>query len=84
MGENPNVKDIEDRDEEMEETTDSAIRRLIRNVGSENMDDLIKVRICDRIGTGVPKAVPYRLRHFQFRVEKILREKEAVSVGMLI
>jgi len=41
------------------------------------------VRICDRIATGVPKAVPYRLRHFQFRVEKILREGEATNVKML-
>ena len=64
-------------------TTDSSIRRLIYNVGEDNIADLVKVRICDRIGSGVPKAVPYRLRHFQFRVEKILREKEAVKVTML-
>ncbi len=63
--------------------TDSAVRRLIMNVGAENIEDLVKVRICDRIGSGVPKAIPYRLRHFQFRVEKILREGEAISVKML-
>lgn len=65
------------------ETTDSSIRRLIRNVGEENIGDLVRVRMCDRIGSGVPKAVPYRLRHFQFRVEKVLREHEAVKVTML-
>lgn len=65
------------------ETTDSSIRRLIRNVGEENIADLVRVRMCDRIGSGVPKAVPYRLRHFQFRVEKVLREHEAVKVTML-
>ena len=65
------------------ETTDSSIRRLIRNVGVENIEDLVRVRMCDRIGSGVPKAVPYRLRHFQFRVEKVLREHEAVKVSML-
>lgn len=63
--------------------TDSSIRRLIRNVGPENMNDLVKVRICDRMGMGVPKALPYRLRHFQFRVEKILREEEAPAAKML-
>jgi poly(A) polymerase/tRNA nucleotidyltransferase (CCA-adding enzyme) len=47
------------------------------------MDDLVKLRICDRMGMGVPKALPYRLRHFQFRVEKILREEEAPTVKML-
>lgn len=63
--------------------TDSAIRRLIREVGVHNIDDLVLVRICDRMGSGVPKAVPYRLRHFQFRVEKILREEEAPTPKML-
>ena len=67
----------------MEETTGSAIRRLIRNVGAEHIHDLVQVRMCDRIATGVPKAVPYRLRHFQFRVEKVLREGEATNVKML-
>ena len=63
--------------------TDSSVRRLIRRVGAENMDDLVKVRICDRMGMGVPKALPYRLRHFQFRVEKLLREEEVPTVKML-
>jgi len=66
-----------------EGVTDSSVRRLIRNVGPENMTDLVKLRICDRMGMGVPKAVPYRLRHFQFRVEKILREEEAPTPKML-
>ena len=69
--------------ESEEGTTDSSIRRLIRHVGAENMNDLVKVRICDRMGMDVPKAVPYRLRHFQFRVEKILREEEAPTPKML-
>lgn len=63
--------------------TDSSVRRLIRNVGADRMEDLVRLRICDRMGMGVPKAAPYRLRHFQFRVEKILREEEAPSVKML-
>ena len=81
LGEEP--KDIEDSEADTQETTDSAVRRLIRNVGEDLIYDLIKVRVCDRIATGVPKAVPYRLRHFQFRVEKILREHEAIKVSML-
>jgi hypothetical protein len=47
------------------------------------MNDLVKLRICDRMGMGVPKALPYRLRHFQFRVEKILREEEVPTPKML-
>lgn len=83
MGEDPAKKDIEDSEEDVQDTTDSAVRRLIRNVGHEYIHDLVEVRICDRVATGVPKAVPYRLRHFQFRVEKIMREGEATNVKML-
>ncbi|KKU52092.1 MAG: hypothetical protein UX72_C0009G0013 [Parcubacteria group bacterium GW2011_GWA2_47_10] len=83
LNEKPDPRDPEDADMSEGYTTDSSIRRLIRNIGAENIEDLVKVRICDRIGSGVPKAVPYRLRHFQYRVEKIIREHEAVSVGML-
>jgi poly(A) polymerase/tRNA nucleotidyltransferase (CCA-adding enzyme) len=63
--------------------TDSSLRRLIRHVGTENMEDLVRLRICDRMGMGVPKALPYRLRHFQFRVEKILREEETPTPKIL-
>ncbi len=63
--------------------TDSSIRRLIRRVGVHNMEDLVRLRICDRMGMGVPKAMPYRLRHFQFRVEKIIREEEEPTPKML-
>lgn len=63
--------------------TDSSVRRLIRHVGAPYMSDLVRVRMCDRMGMGVPKALPYRLRHFQFRVEKILREEEEPRPKML-
>jgi hypothetical protein len=33
----------------------SAVRRMVVNVGPENIWDLMNVRICDRIGTGRPK-----------------------------
>ncbi len=59
----------------------SAVRRMIVNVGQENIWDLMNVRICDRIGTGRPKADPYRLRKYKSMVEEALRDP--VSVGML-
>jgi tRNA nucleotidyltransferase (CCA-adding enzyme) len=65
----------------VDEVSESSVRRLIRKVGPEDMDDLIKVRICDRIGSGVPKAEPYKLRHFRFLIEKLARDP--ISVGML-
>ena len=59
----------------------SAVRRMINNVGEENIWDLVHLRICDRIGTGRPKEEPYRLRKYQSMVEEALRDP--VSVGML-
>lgn len=59
----------------------SAVRRIIRNVGRENIDDLIKLRICDRIGTGRPKEQPFRLRKYQSMIEQALRDP--ISVSML-
>lgn len=65
----------------VDEVSDSSVRRLIRRVGLEHMEDLIRVRICDRIGSGVPKAEPYKLRHFRFLVEKL--QRDPISVRML-
>ncbi len=65
----------------VDEVSDSSVRRLIRRVGPEDMEDLIRVRMCDRIGSGVPKAEPYKLRHFRFLVEKL--QRDPVSVKML-
>ena len=55
-------------------TTDAAIRRLLVRVNKENIQELAQVREADRIGSGCPKALPFRLRHFLFRVEKVLQE----------
>ncbi len=49
----------------------AGVRRFIVRVGPENIDDLLKVREADRIGSGVEKAIPYRLRHFLFMIEKV-------------
>ncbi len=64
-----------------EQITLSAVRRLITNVGKENIWDLIDLRICDRIGTGRPKEEPYRLRMYQSMVEQAL--KDPVTLKML-
>ena len=61
--------------------TEAAVRRLLKRVGPENMQNLIDLRVADRLGSGVPKAQPYRLRHFQYMVEKV--QQDAISVRML-
>lgn len=63
------------------EVTASSVRRLIRKVGEENLSDLIDIRVADRLGSGVPKAKPYKLRHLEYMMEKV--RKDPVSVKML-
>lgn len=64
-----------------EQITLSAVRRMIRNVGEENIWDLLQLRICDRIGTGRPKEQPFRFRKYKAMVEEALRDP--ISVTML-
>jgi len=63
------------------EVTESSVRRLIANIGLENVEDLIKVREADRIGSGRPKAVPYKLRHLKYVVDKV--SHDPISAKML-
>jgi tRNA nucleotidyltransferase (CCA-adding enzyme) len=64
-----------------DKVTLSAVRRIINNVSRENIEDLIKLRICDRIGTGRPKEQPFRLRKYQSMIDQALRDP--ISVSML-
>jgi len=63
------------------EVSESSVRRLVRRAGPENMEELLQVRMADRIGSGVPKAEPYKLRHLRYLVEKVSRDP--LSVKML-
>lgn len=63
------------------EVTPSAVRRLLVKVGKENIEDLIAIRIGDRLGSGVAKAKPYKLRHLEYMVEKV--SQDPISAKML-
>jgi poly(A) polymerase/tRNA nucleotidyltransferase (CCA-adding enzyme) len=63
------------------EVTASSVRRLIAKVGEENLKDLIDLRIADRLGSGTPKAKPYKLRHLEYMMDKV--RNDPVSVKML-
>jgi tRNA nucleotidyltransferase (CCA-adding enzyme) len=66
---------------DIERITLSAVRRIIRNVGREEVWRLMEVRTCDRVGMGRPKEAPYRLRKYKSMIEEALRAP--TSVGML-
>jgi len=59
----------------------AAVRRTIVRVGEENIEDLLNLRICDRVGTGRPKEQPFRFRKYKAMVDQARRDP--VSVKML-
>lgn len=65
----------------VDEVGESSVRRLIKNVGLESVEELLQLRMADRIGSGCPKAEPYKLRHLKYMIEKV--SKDPVSVKML-
>jgi len=64
-----------------EEITLSAVRRTIVRIGENHIQDLLNLRVCDRIGTGRPKEQPFRFRKYKAMVDEALREP--ISVKML-
>jgi len=65
----------------VDEVGEAGVRKVIRKVGLKNISDLIDVRIADRLGSGVAKAIPYKLRHFKYMVEKV--STDPISVKQL-
>src|SRR3989339_1325 len=65
----------------VDEVTAASVRRLLKKVGRENLQDLIALRVADRLGSGTPKAMPYKLRHLQYMFKKV--QNDTVSVKML-
>ena len=65
-----------------ETVTLAGVRRLVRRTGLENIEDLLKLREADRIGSGVPKAQPYRLRYLKAMIEKV--KKDPISAKMVV
>lgn len=53
-----------------ERQTDSAVRRFIRRVGKENLDDMLALRIGDRLGGGALET-SWRLELFKKRLEEV-------------
>lgn len=62
-----------------ENQTDSAIRRFIKNVGVENIEDMMAVRIGDRLGGGTQKAVSWRMEKFKERIHLVLQKPFSIA-----
>lgn len=57
-----------------DQVTMSAVRRMIVNVGRENIWQLMDLRFCDRIGSGRPLEEPHRLRRYFAMIEEALTQ----------
>lgn len=62
-----------------EHQTDSAIRRFIKNVGLENLEDMMALRIGDRLGGGTQKETSWRMEKFQERIKQVLQKPFSIA-----
>lgn len=62
-----------------EHQTDSAIRRFIKNVGYENIDDMMAVRVADRLGGGTITETSWRTEEFKKRIEEVMQKPFSIS-----
>jgi len=58
--------------------TDKAVRRFIRNVGREHLQDMLDLRTGDRIGSGA-KPTSWRYELFQKRLVEVQKEPFKVT-----
>lgn len=61
-----------------ERQTDSAIRRFIRNVGVDNLNDIVILRIADRLGGGA-RETSWRLEEFKRRLVSVQQQPFSVQ-----
>ena len=62
------------------EWTDGAVRRFIRKVGLENIDNLFILRMADRKGNGARKGLPQPIERLKKRIEQVIEAENAFSV----
>ncbi len=63
-----------------DEWTDGAVRRFMRKVGLDNLDDLFKLRRADREGNGMRGGLPAPIRELRKRIEKVIEDENAITV----
>ena len=61
-----------------ENQTDSAIRRILRNVGPEFMEDMLTLRVADRLGGGA-RETSWRLEEFKNRLIEVQKQPFSIK-----
>lgn len=62
-----------------EHQTDKALRRFIKNIGIENIEDMMALRISDRLGGGLQQPESWRLKLFRERLKEVLKKPFTVA-----
>lgn len=62
-----------------EDQTDKALRRFIKNIGVENIEDMMDLRVGDRLGGGLQQPESWRLKLFRQRLKEVLKKPFTVS-----
>lgn len=63
-----------------EEWTDAAVRRFIRKVGRDNIEDLFELRLADWFGNGRNRGYPGYLNRLRKRIREELKKADAFDV----
>lgn len=63
-----------------DEWTDGAVRRFMRKVGLENLEDLFTLRLADRKGNGSREGLPAPIVKLKERINKIIDDENAITV----
>ena len=67
-----------------ENWTDGAVRRFVKKVGEDLINDLFTLRVADRIGNGKSFGYPEILIKFYDKIMKIIEENHALKVTDLV
>ena len=62
-----------------ENQTDNALRRFIRNIGVENIEAMMDLRIADRLGGGLQQPESWRLKLFRKRLKEVMTKPFTVT-----
>ena len=63
-----------------DEWTDGAVRRFMRKVGVENLNDILEIRMADRRGNGMRDGMPQPIRELLRRIDRIKEAENAITV----
>lgn len=62
-----------------EKQTDKALRRFIRNIGRELIEDMMDLRVGDRLGGGLQQPESWRLKLFRGRLKEVMKKPFTVA-----